>query len=653
MATRAGGSGGGHKVWSMGRGRSLARLTPMLLALLLGQATGPANAAEALPNYDEQAAGLSESLSKAAELYRDKKYDELGKLISGVERKLDELKNGENSERLASALVPLERRLAAATDLLKTAVTEGPANSKKLAGKGAKPSTPVKTAMRTPPVKPMANMPAKPAAMAKNSAAPGMSYARDIGPLLISKCGRCHSNDPKGGFSIISYASLMRGSDTGTVFKPGTGDGSTLIEILKSGDMPRGGGKLADEQIAMLTKWIDAGAPYDGDPAAAMSDGGSSMPTGSETVSFMRDIAPVIVGSCTGCHGGQQGADNLEIETFAQIKRGGRSGDFLSAGNPGDSLLIKMLRGTAKDKTGTRPRMPRRGNPLSEEVIKKFETWIAEGAKFDGGDQNVKLDYLLKVIAANNASHDELAKRRDESAGKTWALGNPGNAPIVVEADDYRIVGDLPPARMKEVTEEIRGIQTKVSAALKVPGEKPMYKGKLTLFLFNKRFEYSEFGQMVERRPLTEDLFGHSHYDVIDGYACVLANEDNKLNVPLLVAEGFASSYVETLARDVPRWYSIGMGRSVASRIEPRSPLLKQWDEQSSAGTPNLQQFLQAKELDSQGSAVAYRIVRNLMGRGSANQKLIDTMRKGSPFQGAFLQAYGMQPAVAAAAALR
>ena len=51
----------------------------------------------------------------------------------------------------------------------------------------------------------------------------------------------------------------------------------------------------------MIRKWIDAGAQWDGDPVAMASVGGSSMPTGKETVSFMRDIAPVIVGSCTRC----------------------------------------------------------------------------------------------------------------------------------------------------------------------------------------------------------------------------------------------------------------------------------------------------------------------------------------------------------------
>ena len=87
--------------------------------------------------------------------------------------------------------------------------------------------------------------------------------ARDIGPLLQTKCGRCHSAaaNPKGGFCIDSYATIRRGSDSGQVFVPGKGDGSRLIELLETGDMPRGGGKLADAEITAIKNWIDAGAP--------------------------------------------------------------------------------------------------------------------------------------------------------------------------------------------------------------------------------------------------------------------------------------------------------------------------------------------------------------------------------------------------------
>ena len=296
-----------------------------------------------------------------------------------------------------------------------------------------------------------------------------------------------------------------------------------------------------------------------------------------------------------------------------------------------------MLRGTAKDKVGTRCRMPDRSPPLSEAIIKKFETWIAEGATFDGDDPGAQLDFLLRVITASKATHEELSKMRLDLAKKNWGLGNPGVTPVIIEEDDFRIVGDLAPARMQEVAEHARSIQAKVASALKVKSDKgPMYKGKLTVFLLNKCFEYSEFGQMVEKRELSSELSGHFNYNVVDGYVAILASQENDANIPLLLAEGFAGSYIETLGRNIPRWYSVGSGRVTASRMEARSPLVKQWDD-SIAGAMSsgikLPQLLMAKQVDAAGAVVSYALVRSMVGRGGANQTLVDSLRKGLAVQ--------------------
>jgi hypothetical protein len=315
-----------------------------------------------------------------------------------------------------------------------------------------------------------------------------------------------------------------------------------------------------------------------------------------------------------------------------------------------------MLRGTAKDRNGPRRRMPDRSPALSETIIKKFETWISEGATFDGDDANAQLDFLLRVITASKATHEELSKMRLELAEKNWGLGNPGTKPIIIEEDDIRLVGDLAPARMQEVAATAKSVLAKVASALKVKGDKgPMYKGKLTVFLLNKRFEYSEFGQMVEKRELSSEMSGHFGYNVIDGYVAILASQENEANIPLLLAEGFTGSYIETLGRNIPRWYSVGIGRVTASHMEPRSPMLKMWDEgipQAMSSGIKLPQLLQSKQIDAPSALVSYELVRRI-ARGNANQNLVDAMRKGAPFNQAFVKAFGGMPEVVAANAMR
>jgi len=234
-----------------------------------------------------------------------------------------------------------------------------------------------------------ANPAAKPNMMAARNkpTGGGISFASQIGPLLQSRCGRCHGNDPKGGFSVASYADIRRGSDSGVVFYPGKGQGSRLIELLETGEMPKGGNKFSPDEIALVTQWIDLGAVFDGEPVSMAAAGGSvAMPTGNETVSFMKDVAPVLVGACTRCHGGERGADNMELDTFTRLMKGGRTGAIVMPGSPTGSLMVQMIEGTAKDKLGPRRRMPDRSPPLAKEAIEKIKTWIAEGAKFDGDD---------------------------------------------------------------------------------------------------------------------------------------------------------------------------------------------------------------------------------------------------------------------------
>ncbi len=67
-----------------------------------------------------------------------------------------------------------------------------------------------------------------------------------------------------------------------------------------------------------------------------------------ETVSFARDIAPVLKENCNGCHiAGRQASGNFRMDTFAQLLRGGDSGKVIANQKPADSLLVKKLKGEA------------------------------------------------------------------------------------------------------------------------------------------------------------------------------------------------------------------------------------------------------------------------------------------------------------------
>ena len=88
-----------------------------------------------------------------------------------------------------------------------------------------------------------------------------------IRPLLAEHCYQCHSQkaDPVfAGLRLDSRSGLEKGSDSGPVVVPGKPEESRLVEVVRGTgtlQMPPTG-KLSEDKIAALVKWIEMGAPW-------------------------------------------------------------------------------------------------------------------------------------------------------------------------------------------------------------------------------------------------------------------------------------------------------------------------------------------------------------------------------------------------------
>ena len=100
------------------------------------------------------------------------------------------------------------------------------------------------------------------------------SYARDIAPLFLARCGGCHSAQAiMGGLDLGSYEKLMKGGTRGPAILAGNRAGSRLYQMLTGKLpplMPMDNTRLTEGQIDMVGRWIDAGAagPSPGESAA-------------------------------------------------------------------------------------------------------------------------------------------------------------------------------------------------------------------------------------------------------------------------------------------------------------------------------------------------------------------------------------------------
>ena len=92
-----------------------------------------------------------------------------------------------------------------------------------------------------------------------------VDFARDIAPLLEQRCVRCHNDETrKGGLSLVSRDSAIKGGESGAALEPGKPAGSLLIDMIE-GDkplMPQQGPKFSAAEVKLFENWITAGATW-------------------------------------------------------------------------------------------------------------------------------------------------------------------------------------------------------------------------------------------------------------------------------------------------------------------------------------------------------------------------------------------------------
>jgi hypothetical protein len=181
----------------------------------------------------------------------------------------------------------------------------------------------------------------------------------------------------------------------------------------------------------------------------------------------------------------------------------------------------------------------------------------------------------------------------------------------------------------------------------KVPDEQPLIKGRLTLFVFDKRYDYGEVGTMLERREIPASWRGHWVYNPLDPYGCILLSEEGEAPSGL-VAQQIAGVYVSGLGK-VPRWFAEGSARAIASRLDPKDPRVKQWDDQaaevlSTAERP--EEFLAGSLEPEDSDVLSYSFVSKLlMSPAGRYLGMLSALQSGTSFDQAFAKAYGNTPA--------
>ena len=117
----------------------------------------------------------------------------------------------------------------------------------------------------------------------------------------------------------------------------------------------------------------------------------AALPVRAAEVSFVREVAPILLTRCTGCHGDKKNSGGYRVHTFEFLQKIGKSGALpIVAGQPEKSEILKRIVSMDADE-----RMPQDDDPLSASQTDIIRRWIKEGAKFDGADAKAPLKDLL------------------------------------------------------------------------------------------------------------------------------------------------------------------------------------------------------------------------------------------------------------------
>ncbi|MBK8177400.1 MAG: DUF1553 domain-containing protein [Planctomycetes bacterium] len=188
-----------------------------------------------------------------------------------------------------------------------------------------------------------------PATPGADDAALAAHFEARVRPILAARCDECHGETGDGGLRLDSREGLEAGGDSGPAVIVGDPDGSLLMQAVrhthKSLQMPKRRGKLPNEELEILARWIADGAywPKSQAPQAA---GARTMDVASQ-LDFW-SLQPLTRPALPGVRDGQWPKGDIDRFVLARLEHEG-----LAPVGPADKPTL--LRRASFDLTGLPP----------------------------------------------------------------------------------------------------------------------------------------------------------------------------------------------------------------------------------------------------------------------------------------------------------
>ncbi len=104
-------------------------------------------------------------------------------------------------------------------------------------------------------------------------------------------------------------------------------------------------------------------------------------PAAQQSVSYEKDVRPILMENCTRCHGAKKHKADLRLDNQEGITNGSEDGPVIKPGKSAGSMLIRSVAGIGVEADKV---MPPKDDMLTKDEIGILRAWIDQGAKFDG-----------------------------------------------------------------------------------------------------------------------------------------------------------------------------------------------------------------------------------------------------------------------------
>lgn len=184
-------------------------------------------------------------------------------------------------------------------------------------------------------------------------------FESSILPVIQANCGTAGCHDAAtaaDGYDLTNYNGIMR------AVKPGNGAGSKLVKVMRETRPekrmpPPPAAPMSQDFIDLVIKWIDRGAGN----VVGCADQANCDTT---SVSFMRDVQPILNSYCVSCHTAGAPSGGVVLSTYNGVKTVADNGKLLGS--------IFHLPGYSA--------MPPSGIKLDECKLNTIKAWVDKGA---------------------------------------------------------------------------------------------------------------------------------------------------------------------------------------------------------------------------------------------------------------------------------